>query len=373
MSKKALIIDSDIELIEQLQDAAIRLGLDAETTTNGNEGVDLASLDQPAVVVLGLMDNKGAGYGLCSKLRRRAPTVPVLMVIDGDEEDSERFDRHRALKTSADAYLVRPFTMAALADAIDRLVPGLVIAPLDPEEVIGETAVVPNDSLLGGSLFNDEELRELEKEAEQAFSSIVVDPVPTGASREFEVDDLDLVGDDGAAELPTGGGDARVEDGTQVLDLNALDLARMGAPEPAPPLPELLELDEGGAPRSGPGSARGRLRRHARRRSGPDAPAPGPGPRARHPAPPRSHTIRRSPTRSITHTRSPASNGRTAASARASPSSSRASRAPARSSPDATRTLRRSARRTAPPSANSSRSGRTSTGANARCSNCVTA
>ncbi|MCK6573252.1 response regulator, partial [Myxococcota bacterium] len=244
MSKKALIIDSDIELIEQLQDAAVRLGLDAETTTNGNEGVDLASLDQPAVVLLGIMDTKGAGYGLCSKLRRRAPTVPVLMLIDADEEDSERLDRHRALKTSADAYLVRPFTMSALADAIDRLVPGVVIAPTDPEEVIGETAVVPNDSLLGGSLFNDEELRELEKEAEQAFSSIVVDPVPTAGSREFEVDDLDLIGDDVGNELPTGGGDAHVEDGTQVLDLNALELGRASGPERGhAEAPEPFELD----------------------------------------------------------------------------------------------------------------------------------
>ena len=236
MSKKALIIDSDIELIEQLQDAAARLGLDVETTTNGNEGVDLASLDQPALVFLGLMDTKGAGYGLCSKLRRRAPTVPVVMIIDREEEGSERLERHQALKTSADAYLSRPFTMERLAQAVGRLVPGSISEPSDPDEVIGETAVVPNDSLLGGSLFNDDELRELEKEAEQAFSSIVVDPVPGSASKEFEVDDLDLIGIDGVADSPTGG-DAidgvQLEDGTQVFDLDAAELDQLGRGGPA--------------------------------------------------------------------------------------------------------------------------------------------
>jgi CheY-like chemotaxis protein/chromosome segregation ATPase len=260
MSKKALIIDSDIELIEQLQDAAQRLGLDAETTTNGNEGVDLASLDQPAVVFLGLMDTKGAGYGLCSKLRRRAPTVPVIMVIDREEEGSERLERHQALKTSADAYLVRPFTMERLAQTIDRLVPGVVEFPTDPEEIIGETAIVPNDSLLGGSLFNDDELRELEKEAEQAFSSIVVDPVPMGGSREFEVDDLDLVGADPlVAEPVTGGGIARMDDGTQVFDLAAAGFDSPVTPAPAPLLPsdsgEISEIAPPPSVASGAGAA----------------------------------------------------------------------------------------------------------------------
>jgi DNA-binding response OmpR family regulator len=266
MSKKALIIDSDIELIEQLQDAAQRLGLDAETTTNGNEGVDLASLDQPAVVFLGLMDTKGAGYGLCSKLRRRAPTVPVIMVIDREEEGSERLERHQALKTSADAYLVRPFTMERLAQTIDRLVPGVVSFPTDPEEVIGETAIVPNDSLLGGSLFNDDELRELEKEAEQAFSSIVVDPVPLGGSREFEVDDLDLVGADPLVVEPaTGGGIMRMDDGTQVFDLAAAGFDNPATPSPAPlsALPsDSGEISEIAAPPSvvsGAGAAPGEI------------------------------------------------------------------------------------------------------------------
>ena len=237
MSKKALIIDSDIELIEQLQDAVVRLGLDAETTTNGNEGVDLASLDQPAVVFLGLMDTKGAGYGLCSKLRRRAPTVPVLMIIDPDEEGSERLDRHRTLKTSADAYLVRPFTMKLLAQTIERLVPGIIEFPSDPEEIIGETAIVPNDSLLGGSLFNDDELRELEREAEQAFSSLVSDPVPMASSREFEVDDLDLV-DVGPPGEPLGDDPQSGEDGTQVFDLDAAAFdPPVQAPPALPPLP----------------------------------------------------------------------------------------------------------------------------------------
>ena len=92
----------------------------------------------------GIIDEAAPGSKQhCSKLRRRAPTVPVIMIIDREEEGSERLERHQALKTSADAYLVRPFTMERLAQTIDRLVPGVVSFPTDPEEVIGETAIVP--------------------------------------------------------------------------------------------------------------------------------------------------------------------------------------------------------------------------------------
>ncbi|MSP72572.1 MAG: response regulator transcription factor, partial [Myxococcales bacterium] len=252
MSQKALIIHADLELSDQLQDALLRLGIEVETTTNGNEGVDLASLDQPAIVFLGLMDNKGAGYGLCSKLRRRAADVPVVMVIERDEEESDRLDRHRVLKTSADAYLVRPFTVALLAATLQQLAPGIIdadaISPDAASDLVGETNIVPNDSLLGGSLFDEDELKELEAEADKAFSSIVSEPVGGSVSREFELDDLDLLQFDGAepedgAELDDAGvnevsdddiEDALPEEGTAVFNVHELR-AQMEAEMRVPP------------------------------------------------------------------------------------------------------------------------------------------
>ena len=204
MRNKVQIIDTDSEFGEQLREAFEALGWDAEATTDGSEGVDLANLDPPALIVLGMMDTKGAGYGLCSKLRRRAPDVPVIMVIDAAEEDSERLDRHRALKTSADTYLTRPFTLAALAAQVNALVSRSAQVPAgDESQMLGEAlGGEVSDVLLGSSVFDEQELRELELEADQAFSSIVLDADMGDAGS--IIDEMPVLSLDGSEVLETG-------------------------------------------------------------------------------------------------------------------------------------------------------------------------
>ncbi|MCA9539653.1 MAG: response regulator transcription factor, partial [Myxococcales bacterium] len=134
MAARIVVIDSDLEFGEQVAELCQRLGVEVETIADGNEGVQLVQLDPPAAVVIGVLDDRGAGYALCSKLRRRLPDLPVAMVLAPDELDSDRLERHQSLRTHADLYLERPFRMRRLFNFLN--------------ESLGERLAAPSESLL---------------------------------------------------------------------------------------------------------------------------------------------------------------------------------------------------------------------------------
>lgn len=158
MAERVLIIDADMAFGEQLQQALGRLGVDAETTITDEEGLRLAQSDGVIAACVGLMDDKGAGYGLVTRLRRKLPDLPIAMILEGDELGADRLKRHKGLRNRADQYLIRPLTLAELAEAVGQLIGQHLEAPAGQEdESIGES----EGSFEGVRLFDDDELEEL--------------------------------------------------------------------------------------------------------------------------------------------------------------------------------------------------------------------
>ncbi|MCA9546254.1 MAG: response regulator transcription factor, partial [Myxococcales bacterium] len=252
MATRLLLIDTDADFTRELRSALQALGFEVEVTTDPEAAIQIAKLDPPTAVVIGLMDARGTGYAICSKLRRRLITLPVMMVIDGDEAGSDRLARHQLLKTRAQAYLARPFTVARFHDTLSAMLP----KPLPPRiedlsQVVGELHLVPGDSLLGESLFAADELDAISAEADLAFDNLFAadaPPPPTGelpslsAETDFALTDEDLM------EIPDEAADSLAGD----PDLLALDRDMANAfdvdeapPRAATPAPKA-------APRSAP-------------------------------------------------------------------------------------------------------------------------
>lgn len=202
MTATVYLIDSDDYFSSQVMRGCLRMGIKARRIADGNEGVRQALEDQPDAVILGLMDDDGAGYALCSKLRRKARELPVVMVITAAEQSSKRLAEHRAMGTAADAYLQRPFSLKLLHETLTTLLPTRLPAPRGAlTELVGQN-VSSEDALFGG-LFDDEDDADIAAAADEWFASIISDDslappdrppppppprVTPGASLELEVE-----------------------------------------------------------------------------------------------------------------------------------------------------------------------------------------
>ncbi|MEZ4470522.1 MAG: response regulator [bacterium] len=163
------VIESDDALATQLTDTLESFGAQVVRSTDGADGIRRAIADRPAAVLLGLMDDKGAGYALCSKLRRKLRELPVVMVVDAAEQDARRLAEHRTLSTAADAYLQRPFSVRALHDTLGSLLAEPLARPAGGLEVlIGDQA----GSQFQG-LFEGEADADIEAATEKWFDSIM--------------------------------------------------------------------------------------------------------------------------------------------------------------------------------------------------------
>ena len=112
-----LVVEDDVKIA-----AAVRRGLEAEQMTvdvahDGDEGFWMASEGRYDAIVLDIMLPGRNGYRVCRDLRAADDWTPVLMLTakDGEHDEAEGLD------TGADDYVVKPFSMVALAARLRAL------------------------------------------------------------------------------------------------------------------------------------------------------------------------------------------------------------------------------------------------------------
>ena len=91
-------------------------GFSVESASNGSESLArLANGFIPDVVVVNAASLRTSGKRICQSLREKAPTLPILLILDAD---------HELEKVDADVILYLPFTAQKLANRIRHLTPG---------------------------------------------------------------------------------------------------------------------------------------------------------------------------------------------------------------------------------------------------------
>ena len=127
MQPYILVMEDEDALATLLQYNLEKEGYDVVIASDGEEGLVQIDERQPDLVLLDWMLPKVSGIEVCRRLRGRAETrnLPIIMLTARGEES----DRVRGLDTGADDYLTKPFSMveliARIRAVLRRIRPGL--------------------------------------------------------------------------------------------------------------------------------------------------------------------------------------------------------------------------------------------------------
>lgn len=231
---RVMIVESDSAYAGELtRELSQRLGrrfrtppLEFTLAHDGQAALDAASRQPPDLLVVCVELPTISGYSVCNKAKKHPLLKHIPLIIMSAEATPEAFEQHSKLRTPADAYLIKPFPVAALAERVAAL-----LGPGDDGTQL-ESAI--------------------DTSIEQGFSSDDAAPLGTAAAPaepdlELEIDDGDLLADEPAlaasplAAPAASGADQEIALATDAA-FAALELPDEGgvsSPAPSWPLPAL--------------------------------------------------------------------------------------------------------------------------------------
>jgi two-component system response regulator MtrA len=105
---RALIIDDDPSLQRLVQVVFERDGFDVTIASEGSQGVHLALMNPPHVIVLDIMMEGLHGFEVCKMLRANSSMRHTAIIIISGK--SYKADIDKAMELGADSYVVKPFS-----------------------------------------------------------------------------------------------------------------------------------------------------------------------------------------------------------------------------------------------------------------------
>jgi DNA-binding response OmpR family regulator len=107
---RILVVEDEHKINRTVCQALREEAYAVDSATDGEEGEELALINEYDLIVLDIMLPKKNGIALCRGLRERNVTTPILMLTAKDAVE----DRVQGLDSGADDYLVKPFFMDEL-------------------------------------------------------------------------------------------------------------------------------------------------------------------------------------------------------------------------------------------------------------------
>ena len=117
---RAVIIDDELDLLEELRDTMASAGFDVETVAEPSQAVPTVLRVKPDIVLLDLRMGGKDGYDIACELSQDVQTAGVpIVTMSGCYSDEER-DRLMALGT-VKALLTKPFSVSAAMAKIKEI------------------------------------------------------------------------------------------------------------------------------------------------------------------------------------------------------------------------------------------------------------
>jgi two-component system OmpR family response regulator len=116
MAGKILIVEDDTNLRETLKYNLHKEGYEFATASDGEQAIEVARKEKPALIILDIMLPKMNGFEVCRTLRKEM-TVPILMLTAKADET----DKIVGLEIGADDYITKPFSMRELLARVRAL------------------------------------------------------------------------------------------------------------------------------------------------------------------------------------------------------------------------------------------------------------
>jgi len=116
---RILVIDDDASLLQMMSLMLKRAGHDPILATNGQEGINVARGDQPALAIVDVMMPELNGYEVCRILREDPATANIpLLVLTALSQPEQR---EMAAEAGADDFVTKPVTRDDLVTHVDEL------------------------------------------------------------------------------------------------------------------------------------------------------------------------------------------------------------------------------------------------------------
>ena len=117
MRKRILIIDDDVELCSLLLRCLEREGYEVCAAHTGAAGLNRLEEKEVTLVILDVMLPEMSGFDVLTEIRKTKST-PVLMLTARDSEN----DKILGLKSGADDYLTKPFSINEFMARVESLI-----------------------------------------------------------------------------------------------------------------------------------------------------------------------------------------------------------------------------------------------------------
>jgi len=115
--KKILLIEDNLDIRENTAEILDLARYKVFTATNGKEGVEIAQIEKPDLIICDIMMPILDGYGVLHLLSKNEETsgIPFIFLT----AKSERSDFRKGMEMGADDYITKPFDDVELLNAIE--------------------------------------------------------------------------------------------------------------------------------------------------------------------------------------------------------------------------------------------------------------
>lgn len=116
---KLLIIDDEEATVDMLKTYLEIGGHESVGAYNGNDGLILAQMEMPELLILDLMMPEMDGYEVCKRFRNHPQLQGIPIIIVSARTEQSAIDK--AISMGASAYLTKPINLPKLTSEIQRL------------------------------------------------------------------------------------------------------------------------------------------------------------------------------------------------------------------------------------------------------------
>lgn len=126
-NKIVLLVDDDADFLFQQKTRLEAAGFEVMIAEGESRAEEILSHRRPDLAVVDLMmENPDGGFTLCYHIKKKDPSIPIILVSSVNRETGLEFDTATAEERSwikADAFLTKPIRFEQLSTEIERLLP----------------------------------------------------------------------------------------------------------------------------------------------------------------------------------------------------------------------------------------------------------
>jgi len=137
-TKKILVVEDDIKIVELLRDYLGQSGFEVSALYNGDQVIRDVKLNPPDLIILDIMLPYKDGITICRELRNFSK-VPIIIISAKTEE----IDRVLGLELGADDFICKPFS---LREVVARIKAILRRTKPEEEKLIAGPIIIYNES-----------------------------------------------------------------------------------------------------------------------------------------------------------------------------------------------------------------------------------